>query len=148
LLALALYGTWLWQPARQVQRHTATFLKAVERRNWNKVATLMADDYADRWGHDKGFVVNELPHVFQQFISVDIQNDPSLPADVGPEGISATSVKISGGGSPIAQFVVEQVNKLQKPFYFTWRRASWKPWDWKLSRVEQSELEIHEDTMF
>jgi hypothetical protein len=148
LLALALYCTWLWQPARQVQRHTATFLKAVERRKWDKVATLMADDYADRWEHDKGFVLHNAPPVFRQFVTLEIQNDPSLPEEVGKEGTSYTIVRISGQGSPIAQYVTEKVNVLRSPFFFTWRRASWKPWDWQLTRLEQSELEIPDESIF
>lgn len=131
-----------------MQRHTKAFLKAVERQKWDKVATLMADDYADRWEHDKEFVLREAPRVFRQYVTLEIQNDPSLPADVSKEAISSTMVKVSGNGSPIAQLVTERVNALRSPFYFTWRRMSWKPWDWRLTRIEQSELDIREESFF
>ena len=39
----------------QVRLHTAGLIKALERRNWSKVEHLLADNYSDRWGHDKGF---------------------------------------------------------------------------------------------
>ncbi len=148
LLALALYAAWLWQPARQVQRHTAHFLKAVERRNSDKIAAFLADDYSDRWGHDKEFVVRETREVFRHFIFIEIQNDPAEPSFAGSEATLRSPVKISGQGSPIAQYVMEKVNALRTPFFFTWRRGSWKPWDWRLMRIDHSELEIGAERAF
>ena len=57
LAASALYAAWLGQPARQVRLHTAHFLGTVERRKWNRVQAFVADNYSDRWGHDKEFVL-------------------------------------------------------------------------------------------
>jgi len=39
---------------------------------------------------------------------------------------------------------MSRVAELKEPFSFTWRQVSWKPWDWKLVRVDQPELEITE----
>jgi hypothetical protein len=61
LVALALWLAWFCQPERQVRRHTAVLLKAVERRNWEKVKNLMADGYGDRWQYDKAFFAETLP---------------------------------------------------------------------------------------
>jgi hypothetical protein len=36
----------------------------------------------------------------------------------------------------------DEVNALREPFTMTWRKKSWKPWDWELIRVEQPELRI------
>ena len=118
LLALALYAAWLWQPARQVQRHTVHFLKAVERRNWDKVVTFVADDYSDRWGHDKEFVLRDAREVFRQFVFIEIQNDPTEPTFAGNEATLRNPVKISGQGSLIAQYVMEKVNTLRTPLDF------------------------------
>ena len=148
LTAAALYAAWLWQPARQVRLHTAHFLGAVERRKWDRVQSFVADNYSDRWGHDKEFVLRETREVFRQFLFLTIQSDPAPPVLAGPDATVSTPVKLAGDGSPIAQFAVEKVNTLRAPFIFTWHRASWRPWDWRLTRVEQPELEIEMERGF
>lgn len=142
LAALALYAAWLWQPARQVRLHTAHFLGAVERRQWDRAQSFVADSYSDRWGHDKEFVIRESREVFRHFLFLTIQSDPAPPTIAGRDAEIRTPIKLAGDGSPIAQLVVEKVNTLRSPFTFTWHRPGWQPWGWQLTRVEQPELEI------
>lgn len=142
LLGLALYAAWLWQPERQVELHTAHFLKAVERRNWDKVQAFVADNYADRWGHDKEFVLREAREVFRQFLALTIQSTPGTPSIAGRDATHRSDLRITGQGSPIAQFVVEKVNTLRGPFVFTWHRTGWQPWAWQLTAVDHPELEL------
>jgi hypothetical protein len=142
LFALGLYSAWLWQPERQVRLHTAHLLKAVEGRRWNKVQSFVADNYSDRWSHDKEFVLRESKEVFRQFLFITIQGETLSCSISGSTGVTRDRVKISGSGSPIAELAMERVNRLRQPFVFTWERASWKPWDWRLTRFDQPELEI------
>ena len=142
LAALALYAAWLWQPARQVRLHTAHFLGAVERRQWDRAQAFVADNYSDRWGHDKEFVLRETREVFRQFIFVSIQHDLAAPTFAGADAEIRTPLRLVGSGSPIAQMVVEKANTLRAPFTFTWHRAGWPPWAWQLTRVDQPELEL------
>ena len=148
LAAAALYAAWLWQPARQVRLHTAHFLGAVERRKWNRVQAFVADNYSDRWGHDKEFVLREAREVFRQFLFLTIQSDPAPPTLTGPEAEIRTPIRLAGDGSPIAQFVVEKVNTLRAPFVFTWHRTGWQPWAWQLTRIDQPDLEIEMERTF
>jgi hypothetical protein len=148
LLVCALYAAWLWQPARQVRLHHAHFLRAVERRNWDKVQGFFADNYSDRWGHDKEFVLREAREVFRQFLFLNIQSEPAPPGITARIAEIRAPVKIAGDGSPVAQFVVEKVNTLREPFVFTWIRPGWKPWDWRLTRIDQPELEIEMEHAF
>lgn len=148
LLGLALYAVWLWQPERQVERHTAAFLKAVERRNWDGVAGSIADNYSDRWEHDKEFVLRESREVFRQFFFLKIQSEPGTPAISGREGTLRSRIRLAGDGSPIAHFAVEKVNALQGPFVFTWQRSGWAPWQWQLTRIDHPELEIPSERGF
>jgi hypothetical protein len=143
LLALAIYSAWLWQPDRQVRLHTAHLLKAVEGRRWSKVDSFVADNYSDRWNHDKEFVMRESKEVFGQFLFLTIQSETLSSSISGSTGITQDRVKIAGSGSPIAQEVIDRVNRLRQPFVFTWERGSWKPWDWRLTRFDQSELDIN-----
>ena len=148
LAALALYAAWLWQPERQVRLHTAHFLGAVERRQWERAQAFVADNYSDRWGHDKEFVIRESREVFRHFLFLTIQSDPAPPAISGRDAGISTPIKIAGDGSPIAHLVVERVNTLRSPFTFTWHRPGWQPWHWQLTRVGQPELEIEGERGF
>ena len=148
LAAWGLYLAWLWQPARQVRLHTAHFLGAVERRNWDRAQAFVADNYSDRWGHDKEFVLREAREVFRHFLFLTIQSDLAPAAVTGPDAEIRTPLKLAGDGSPVAQLVVEKVNTLRAPFVFTWHRAGWQPWAWQLTRVEQPGLEIEMERGF
>ncbi len=138
LLALALWLAWLWQPERQVRLHTAGLLKAIERRNWNKVQDQFADNYSDRWGHDKAFVLSGLHQVFGSFVFLKIEHE-NLSVSAA-SGSTITRVKMSGQGSVVAQYVMTKVNGLGEPFTFTWLRRG-KPWDWQLTSVDHPTLD-------
>jgi hypothetical protein len=142
LLALLVYFTRLWQPERQVRLHTAHLLKAVEGRSWKKVDAFVADNYSDRWSHDKRFVMTASKEVFGQFLFLSVQNQTLSCNISGAIAVTRDTVKIAGNGSPLAQGVIERVNALREPCVFTWERVSWKPWDWRLTRFDQPEMDI------
>jgi hypothetical protein len=146
LLALAVWLGWLWQPERQVRLHTAGLIKAIERRNWSKVQDRIADNYSDRWGHDKAFVLSGLRQVFGSFIFLKIEQE-SLLVDAAA-GRTVTRVKISGQGSAIAQYVMVKVNGLAEPFTFTWSKRGSVPWDWQLTAVDHSTLDPDAEPRF
>ena len=139
-MALVLFLLWLWQPERQVRLHTSHFLKKVERRNWEAARNFLADNYSDRWGHSKETAIGDAREVFRQFLFITIENRTDSCEMTGDRATARTTVRISGSGGPIAQLVMERVNTLRGPFSFEWRKASWKPWDWRLTTVEHPEL--------
>jgi hypothetical protein len=136
----AFFLIWLWQPERQVRLHTSHFLKKVERRNWEGAAKMMADDYADRWQHDKEIALSNAEDAFRTFLFLTIENRSESGETAPDRATTRTVIKISGNGGPLAQLVMERVNTLREPFVFTWRQGSSKPWDWKLISVDHSEL--------
>ncbi len=140
LVAVALFLLWLWQPERQVRLHTSHFLKKVERRNWEAAGKFMAEDYRDRWEHDKESALEDVREVFRQFLFVTIENRTDSCEMAADSATTRTVIKISGHGGPLAQLVMERVNLLRGPFVFGWRKASWKPWDWELTGVDHPEL--------
>ena len=93
-------------------------------------------------------MLRETREVLRAFLFIEIQNDPAEPTFAGNEATVRSPVKITGQGSPVAQYVMEKVNTLRTPFYFTWRRGSWKPWDWQLMKIDHAELEIGQERMF
>jgi hypothetical protein len=140
LVALVLFLLWRWQPERQVRLHTSHFLKSVERRNWDSAKNFLADDYTDRWEHNKESAIADAREAFRQFMFVTIENRIDSCEMGDKQATARTVIKISGNGGPVAQLVMERVNTLSGPFTFEWRKASWKPWDWQLVRVDHPEL--------
>jgi hypothetical protein len=101
---------------------------------------MMADDYEDRWEHDKETALANAGEAFRQFLFVTIENRTDSCEVAPASATTRTAIKVSGSGGPMAQLVMDRVNTLREPFVFTWRQASWKPWDWLLTRVDQPEL--------
>lgn len=139
-MALVLFLLWLWQPERQVRLHTSHFLKEVERRDWEDAGKFLARDYSDRWDHTKESAISDAREVFRSFLFLTIENRTDKCDIAGDRATTNTVIKISGSGSPIAQMIMERVNGLHGPFVFGWRQASWKPWDWELTRVDHPDL--------
>lgn len=142
-VALALFGLyllWLWQPERQVRLHTSHFLKKVEQRNWEAARKFLANDYHDRWEHDAETAIGDAREAFRQFLFVTIENRTDSCEMAPGSATTRTVIKISGQGGPVAQLVMERVNTLHGPFTFDWRQASWKPWDWQLTKVDHPDL--------
>ena len=144
LVVLAGFLAWNWQPEKQAGIQTAHFLQAVERRNWEKVRAYLATNYTDRWGHDQALALEAAEQVFQQFLFLKVEHEIVSQAANRATGETRARVKISGSGGALAQIAMERVNGLREPFLFSWKRQSWKPWDWQITRIEQPELEIRE----
>jgi hypothetical protein len=59
-------------------------------------------------------------------------------------GTARARITLKGRGGPFADMAMGRLDELKQPFSFTWRQRSWKPWDWKLVRIDQPELEVPE----
>ena len=145
VVAAAIFFHWLWTPERQARVHTADFLKAVEKRNWDTVTDLVAENYSDRWGHDKKNFIKDGRQIFQSFFLLTITSSLTSPLITGAEVQISSSLKISGQGGPLAALIVSQVNQLKSPFVFVWARRTWKPWGWELVSIDHSEVEFRDD---
>jgi hypothetical protein len=145
LVAVAVYCVALWQPERQLRLHQAHLLRAVEKRDWERFATFLADDYSDRWGHDKAIVIERAREVFRQFLFVKVRHSITSIDRANHDAASVSAkITLQGSGGPLAQYAEERAATLRDPFVFRWVKGSWKPWDWHLREVNQPELEIPE----
>jgi hypothetical protein len=144
-VVLVVLAVWLlsrWQPERQVRVHTETLLAAAESRNFKKFASLLADNYSDAWDNDKARVLEGAQQVFRNFLALEIKATEMEVDEADSIGRAACRITIRGSGGPIGEEAMMRVNALKRPFTFTWRQRSWKPWDWELTRVEQPELQV------
>jgi hypothetical protein len=131
-----------WRPSRQVRLHQEHLLEAVGKRDWKKVGGFFAPDFKDRWGQSREVALRRLPQAFQDFLACSVEGgERSLEWHDG-SGIVQARIRILGSGGGLARFVMEQVNQLSEPFTLTWRKQSWKPWDWALVSVDQPQIEI------
>jgi hypothetical protein len=122
-------------------------LKKVERRNWQAVGAMMAGDFSDRWGHNKATGLQDAREVFSQFFFLTVENRIDNCTVNGGEAIADAIVKVSGNGGPVAELVMQKVNGLRAPFHFTWRHGH-APWDWQLTHIDQSELNLDANASF
>ena len=145
--AIFLLSAWLiwlfllWQPARQIELHTANLLSRASARDWAAVTAMISPDYRDAWGHGKKQALRDAEEVGSQFFSLRI--GPLEPLTVQPEeGASTVSTRLGvyGSGTPMAHAIIEAVHELEKPFVFRWRKSGSWPWQWTLSGLEQEEL--------
>jgi hypothetical protein len=141
-LTIGLYCVWLWQPQRQIDRHTKNLLHGIEQKNWSRVADLIGKDYADQWGNDRALVLERMRLVagydhHLRFNAIDA----NCKIDNGV-GLWRGRIVIDSDDAELVAVVKERVNSLTTPFELQWRHVSRKPWDWKLVRVSNLELEI------
>ena len=144
-LCLGLYPIWLWQPERQVKRHTENFFHAIEHKNWEAAADFIATDYQDQWGDDRVRVLERLREGFRYVRSPRIiASNPSVQVETQRAFWSGKITLYSSDGD-VMEVLDQRVNSLQSPFKLEWHHLSGKPWDWKLARVSNPAFEIPAD---
>ena len=143
---IGLYLMWLWQPERQVRRHTENFFHAIEHRNWDAVVDFIGDDYQDQWGDDRARVLERMREGFRWVRgSRIIAPDASVQAE-NRRAVWTGKITVYSSDDGVMEVLDERVNKLPAPFELEWHRISAKPWHWKLVRVSNSAFEIPADT--
>ncbi len=141
LLAATGFALFEFQPERQLNKAFERLVLAVEARDWKRVEAMTAPDYSDLWGMNRSQALEIGSEVLRHFFVVNIVvSDLSLSVGDGDRGEVRAILQVDGNGTAIAQAVMTEANRLHQPFVFQWRKASWKPWDWKLTAVSQSEI--------
>ena len=141
-LLIGLFLIWLWQPERQVSRHTENLLRTIEKRNWTGVADFIANDYQDQWSDDRARVLERMREVLRYLSRIRIEPANAAVRVDNQRGYWNAKITIDGDQGEVMALVKERVNSLSTPFELEWRCQSAKPWDWKLVRVSNASLEI------
>lgn len=145
LILAVIVGIWLarlWGAENQVRLHTQHLLSRVEERDWLGAGDFLAVNYHDEWGDDRQLMMNRLRLGLRFFSSLTIT---ARAGQIHLDGDAATwsaQIQIAGSGSEMAPEAVEEINRLTTPFELRWQKQSWKPWDWKLVQVRNSELQL------
>jgi hypothetical protein len=142
-LAIALYCVWLWDAERQVARHTENLFHKIEQKKWSAVADFVADDYVDQWKQDRALVLERMRLVLGYAHHFQINaTDVDCKIDNNGLGVWRGKITIDSDDAELMTVVKQHLDSLTEPFELRWRHLSGKPWDWKLVRVSNSELEI------
>lgn len=143
LFAVGLLWLYWWvQPERQVRRAQARLFSTVEKRNFDAMSLLVAEDYRDRWQQDKAIVLRGCREVFSQFMTLRIERADSQIERGGDSWLLREKLTMKGLGGPLAMVARDEVNRLREPFAMMWRQRTWKPWDWELIALDHPTLEL------
>jgi hypothetical protein len=144
-LCAGLYLIWLWQPERQVKRHTENFFHAIEHKNWDAAADFLAADYQDQWGDDRLRVLERLGEGFRYVRGPRvIASNPSVQVET-QRAVWRGKITLYNSDDDVMEVLTQRVNSLPSPFELEWHHLSGKPWDWKLTRVSNPAFEIPAD---
>ena len=144
-ILLGLFLIWLWQPERQVRRHTENFFHAIEHKNWTGAADLIGSDYHDQWGDDRARVLERMREGFRYVRGVRINASNPMVRIENRRAIWSGKIMIDGDQSEVMELLEERVNSLATPFELEWHHVSAKPWDWQLVHVSNPTIEIPVD---
>ncbi|HSP46229.1 MAG TPA: hypothetical protein VLO30_09570 [Chthoniobacterales bacterium] len=146
LIFAAIWGVYLarlWQAPRQVELHSVHLLAQVEKKNWKAVGEYVRSDYQDRWGNDRGVLLERLREIFRVLPNARIGFSNATTRIEDGRGYWSAKINVKGSGE-FADFIEGRVNTLESPFEFEWRRDPTWPWDWKLVAVRNPDLKITE----
>ena len=144
-LCAGVYLIWLWQPERQVRRHTENFFRAIERKNWDAAANFVAADYQDQWGDNRVRVLERLREGFRYVRGPRIiASNPSVQI-ASPRAVWRGKIALYSSDDDVMEVLDQRVNSLPSPFELEWHHLSGTPWDWKLARVSNPAFEIPAD---
>jgi hypothetical protein len=145
--AIFLLSAWviwlflLWQPARQIELHTANLLSRASGRDWTAVTGMILPDYRDAWGHGREESIGKAEQLFNHFFTLKIL--PTGPMDIrvaGGAGTNSVPLGVFGSGTPIAHAVMDEVREAGGYFVFRWRQTGNWPWQWSLVEAGHAEL--------
>ena len=142
LIVSAIWFGWpfLKSPTAQALAQHRHLVSLVAHRNWKETLALMAEDYHDAWDMKREEAVSLGHEMLQGFLMLDLEWKPSSVTLEGKTATITGYIKAGGSGAGFSSEVISRVNNLKEPFLFTWRKDGWKPGDWRLLSVKQSEL--------
>lgn len=140
ILALVFGLPWL-SPARGVERAWKNVVQAIEDNDQETLAAYLSENYRDGFDLNREEALKLVATVRGQFLVCTIRRDrPELVMD--PNNRSALTralIRLDGQGTALATAAIQASQSTQTPTVFRWRRDSWKPWDWRLVSVENTD---------
>ncbi len=138
-------GAWWWlfsrSPQEQVLARQSAFLTAVEERDWEKVRSMLTDDYMDDYGHDRDSAVEDASLVLRSFFQLSLSPQLIKVQAVPDLGMVVMKIRMEGRGAGLSESIEAQVNGLQEPWFFHWHKKGRWPWDWRIVQIHNDGLQ-------
>lgn len=138
---------WLWRqcaqtPQEQVMARQTAFLLAVEERDWDEVKSMLTDDYADDYRHDRDSAVEDARQVLAGFFALTIKPQVEVLQAVPDVGMVKMKIRIEGRGAGFSEAVIGQVNSIEQPWFFHWHKRGKWPWSWQIVQIHNDGLRL------
>lgn len=128
-------------PETHALKQHQRLIKLAGGRNWTEAKPLFANDYLDAWDNNADQAIEAASEVLSGFIVLDLQIEAAEAHSVAENLVEVRcKLRISGNGAGVSQQVMNEVNRLQEHWTFTWRKDGSKPSDWRLLKVDHPEL--------
>ena len=141
-IVLGIYLIQLWKPERQIELHSLRLLRAIEQNDAAALGDFVDPTYRDQWQHDRALLLARVRAVvcYTRHLHLEPREPIIIPTANGPEW--RARITVTGDPNEVMTVITERINPLKQPFRLEWRQQSWKPWDWKLIRASNEELEL------
>ncbi len=140
LLWFGWHFLFVWTPENVVAARQEKFFKSLSSKKWDRCGRYLSEDYRDRWNFNRDDALLALRDVGSQFFFLQVQGSEFEfhPGISAREARAHRRVKIEGTGGPLAQVIMSHANRVQEPFVFHWRKESWWPTTWRITRIENA----------
>jgi hypothetical protein len=139
-IALAVFLIPRLNSERMLAQRFEALAVNIEQQAWIGFGGLVAEDYQDQWGTNRGNAIAGLRLVRQGFTSLDVRLETVSTRIDGLNATVTARVRLVGEGNAASVILLRRVNELEDPWTFTFRRTAWMPWTWDLVKTEQPTL--------
>ena len=141
LILIVGFVVWETRPTRVVTKKQADLISGIESRNGARIRRLVSDHYNDKWKFDGDDVVEAVVDIGSQFMTLVLTPGEQQIEVVDGEAIVVAHLIISGNVvGPGGGEVIRRINRLEEPFFFTWKKENFVPASWRLVQIHQTEL--------
>jgi len=130
-----------WRPSWHCQRQQSALIEAIEDNNEKQLQQIISRDYRDRWDFNREGIILTIRDVRSQFVSMSVTPREQRFSRSGKKAVFESRFFLDGivkgpGGAGARQ----QINQLEDPMVFTWRRTGFLPSSWQLVQIENAAI--------
>ena len=131
---------WFQSPREQIERAQRSFLHAVEKRKWDKIASMLKENYQDEFGFDKETGLEAAKQMLGGFFTLEVRAEQTHIVPAPDVGFIQMKMKLEGNGTPVAQMVAQRVNETKAVWTFHWHKTGKWPWNWQIVQIHNDAL--------
>lgn len=131
---------------QQVMAAQEKFLRRVEKRDYEGMKAMMADNYFSSGAlPDRDAAIEGAKKVLSGFYTLTLKTElvklqavPAMGAG-GALGMVQMRIRLEGNGAGFSQIVLARANGIKEPWFFHWENKGRWPWGWKLTEIHNDE---------